>query len=444
MEGKNHWVKSGALTLLEKGSGLVFALGTAVILLRGLTKEDFAAWGVFLIITYFLEMGRSGLIQNGLVRHLSTRLEKTGDYPAICTASFFLNFSFSIVSNLFLLAATEWICTKWQSPQLYHVLPVWFLTNFVMCFFYHFNFVQQANFEFRGIFWSTFFYRGSLFFWVLACWFFGWKIELREMAFAMLAGAVVGAAASYFFAKTHLRHSRHLDFQWIRRLADFGKFVLGTNLATMFYKNVDKLMLGTLLGPAAFAIYDAAAKITAMVEVPSFSIAQVVFPHSAKRMETDGAAGIKNLYERSVAATLAIILPFVVLSLVFAEPIVWAFAGEQYMDSANVLRLTAFFGLFLPFAVQFGTVLDSTGKPDVNLFYTSITAVLNLILSFVFIKKFELYGAALATLTGYSISFLLMQRYLARTFGVDWWAVFSCLPEVYRMGFGMVRSRLLR
>ncbi len=440
-DSKKQWVKSGFLTLLEKGSGLVFALGTAVILLRALTKEDFAAWGIFLIITYFLEMGRSGLIQNGLVRFLSTSNYSSAEYSAISTASFFLNFCFSIVSNIILLAATQWICTKFHAPQLYHVLPVYFLTNFVMAFFYHFNFVQQANFEFRGIFWSTFFFRGSLFFWVLICWFLGWPIDLRQMAFSMLAGAVLGAAASWIFSQKHLSHARHLDFQWIAKLTAFGKYVLGTNLSTMFYKNIDKLTLGSVLGPAAFAIYDAAAKITAMVEVPSFSIAAVVFPQSAKRMETEGKSGIKWLYERSVGAILAIILPFVVLSLIFAEPIVWVFAGEKYMDSANVLRLTAFFGLFLPFAVQFGTILDSTGKPAVNFWYTFLTAVLNFGLSYFFVRWFGLFGAAIATLTGYSISFILMQRYLYKEFGINALNAFRQVPEIYKMGIGMVRQR---
>ncbi|MCC7504864.1 MAG: hypothetical protein IT259_06180, partial [Saprospiraceae bacterium] len=60
---RRYWLHSGLLTLLEKSAGLIFALGTAMILFRGLDKSDFAAWGVFLIVTYFLEMGRSGLLQ---------------------------------------------------------------------------------------------------------------------------------------------------------------------------------------------------------------------------------------------------------------------------------------------------------------------------------------------------------------------------------------------
>jgi O-antigen/teichoic acid export membrane protein len=438
----NYWLRSGLLTLLEKASGMVFALGTAMLLLRWLTKEDFAAWGLFLVITYFLEMGRSGLIQNGLVRFLNLHRDSPSDYAAISAASLTLNLGFSVVSNLLLWLATGWLIETWQVPQLAALLPVYFATNFVMAFLYHFNFVQQANFEFRGIFLSTFFARGVLFAWVFGSRVMGWGIELYPLPWATLAGAVLGAAGSWWFARPFLSPIQKIDFQWVLRLVAYGKFVLGTNLSAMFYKNADKLMLGSLLGPAAFSVYDAAGKVTQMVEAPSFSLAAVVFPQGADRMAREGAAGVKRLYERSVGATLAIILPFVVFVLVFADAVIHAFAGVQYAESAEVLRLTAFFGLFMPFAVQFGTVLDSTGRPATNFAYTAFTAVLNLGLSWVFIQQFGLLGAAFATLAGYSLSFVLMQIYLNKHFKINALNAFRHVPDFYKMGWSLLKNKM--
>ncbi len=442
--GNQYWLRSGLLTLLEKGSGLVFALGTSVLLYRLLSQQRLGTWELFLIITYFLEMGRSGLIQNGLIRFLAANRHDETQYPAITTASLALNFGFSILSNLVLWLMVGWLSRSYQAPELAVVLPVYFLTNFVMAWFYHCNFVQQANFEFRGIFWSTFFFRGSLFGWVLLCWFMHWPVQLWQLAAASAVGATVGAVVTWHFARPYLRHATTLDWAWIKKLLAFGKYVFGTNLSTIFYKNIDKLILGKLLDPAAIAIYGVAGRITQMVETPSFSIAAVVFPQSAARMERDGAAGVKWLYERSVGAILAIILPFVLLVLVFAEPVVWLFAGAKYAESANLLRLTAFFGLFMPFAVQFGTILDSTGRPATNFAYTLFTALLNLVLCYVFIHQIGLYGAAFATLTGYAVSFVFMQRLLRRDFDIRWWAAFGYVLEFYRLGFQLIKKRLQR
>jgi len=438
----NQWLRAGFFSLLEKGTALVFSLGTTVLLLRHLTKEDFAAWGIFIIITYFVEMGRSGLIQNALLRQLAIHRHDREAYAAISTASFLLNFSFSIFSNLLLWLGTGWVAQQYQVPQIAALFPVFFLINFVMAFYAHGSYVQQANSGFKGIFWGTMCFRGLPFAWVLFCWLTNRPIELSQLAWAIVVGVTLGGAVVWQFARPFLIFSKKIDFQWVVKLFSFGKYVLGTNLSTMFYKNIDKLTLSQLLGPAAFAVYDAAGKVTQLVEMPSFSIAAVVFPHSAERMAREGAEGVKNLYERSVAAILAIILPFLILVLLFAEPIIWLFAGEQYMASADVLRLTAFFGIFLPFAVQFGTVLDSTGRPATNFLFTLFTALLNLGLSYWFVAEFGLFGAAFATLLGYAVSFVLMQIYLFKYFKINALRAFRYVPEVYGMGWKIVRKKM--
>ncbi len=439
---RRFWLRSGLLTLMEKSVGLLFALGTAMMLLRGLDKADFTTWGVYLLITYFLEMGRSGLIQNGMVRYLILHRGEPDRYAAVSSAAMVISLAFSILSNLLLWAGISWLATTYQSPRLAEVLPVYFATNLVMAGFYHVNFVQQANFEFRGIFWSTFFFRGALFGWIAFCWLSRRPLDLGEMAWAMFGGALLGAAVSVFYAKPFLAWKKSIDIQWVKKLLSFGKYVLGTNLSTMFYKNIDKLTLGSVLGPSAFAVYDAAGKITQMIETPSFSIAAIVFPQSARKMDTEGPDGVRRLYERSVGAVLALILPFVVLSVVFAQPIIWLFAGSAYAESANVLRLTAFFGLFLPYAVQCGTVLDATGRPALNFAYTLFTAVLNLGLSYLFVARFGLMGAAWATLCGYAVSFALQQYRLSKDYGVRWWRAFTHVPDFYRMGIGLLKSKI--
>lgn len=434
-------LRSGFYTLLEKGSGLVFALGTAMLLLRGLTKADFAAWGLFLVITYFLEMGRSGLLQNGMMTFIA---QEPGQSNNIIGTALILNLGFSVVSGLIMWLSTGWLADTYQSPQLYTILPVYYLTNFVMVALYQCNFVQQAYAEFRGIFWGTFCQRGTLFLWILFCRIAARPLSLYEMAWVMLMGAILGVIASWLFARKYFPNTYKFDFQWIKKYFHYGKYVLGTNLSAMFYKNIDKLALGHIVGPAAFAVYDAAGKITQMVEAPSFSIAAAVFPHSAREMAHKGKEGVKILYERSAGAILAIIIPFLVIAVLFAPQIVRVFAGGGYGEAASVLRLTAFYGLFMPFAVQFGTVFDSTGKPGLNFSYTLFTAVLNLALNYQLVRQYGLYGAAYAMLIGYAISFVLMQEALYRHFRIRWWRAFIFIPEAYSIAWQVIRRRISR
>jgi O-antigen/teichoic acid export membrane protein len=440
-DSQRYWLRAGFFTLSEKALALLFNLGSAMLLLRLLPKESFAAWGIFVLLGYFVEMGRSGLLQNGLVRSLALRQHDRQAQAATGMAAWALNAAYSLLAGLLLWAAADGLAAQYGTPQLAALLRLYLPLCLLQAPYAQFGFVAQAHLEFRGLFWGTFFYRGALFAWVAFCWLAQRPIALPELLVALMLGQVAGTAASWFFARPHLHALQKIDFQEVKDLLGYGKYVLGTNLSTMFYKNIDKLSLGQLLGPAAFAVYDAAGRVTQMIETPSFSIAAVVFPKSAERMAAEGPQAVKELYERSVAAILAIILPFLLGVLLFAEPIIALFAGPQYADAAGVLRLTAFFGLFLPFAVQFGTVLDSAGKPQVNLAYTLATALLNLVLSVVLIPRFGLFGAAYATLGGYALSFALTQHYLHKHFNINALNAFRFVPDCYGVLWRLVGVR---
>jgi lipopolysaccharide exporter len=443
-ESQQYWIRSSLLTLLEKGFGLLFGLGMSMLLWRNLSKAEMGSWAMFVLIAAFVEMARSGMIQNALMSFIATYRDQTQSIKEIQTSAFVLSLAFSIISSVLLYFGMYFLAQKLNSPILPAIIPLYLLVNFSMILLYHANYIQQAYFEFRGIFWSTFFYRGIPFGYVLYCSLRQMNISLTTLTTSMLLGAVLGGSISTWYAWPYFNHARSVSMEWLAKVASYGKFVLGTNMSTMLYKNVDKVAIGGLLGAESLAVYDAAAKITQLVEVPSFSIAAVVFPQSAKAATESGPEGIKYLYERSVAAILAFILPFVCICFVFAEPIVVLLAGENYRESAGVLRLTALFSLFLPFAVQFGTILDSTGKPHINFRYNACVALLNLCLAYVMVQKLGLYGGAVAALITYTVSFVFMQRLLKQQYQISATSVFKQVPLMYKQVWQTLQTKMKR
>jgi O-antigen/teichoic acid export membrane protein len=441
-EGQGYWLRSGFLTLTERLAALILNLLTATFLLRLLSKEDFATWSFFILLTYFMEIGRIGLLQNGLVRFLSINKGNPSEYADISTSALILNVLYTVVAVILMYLATPWIIETWQFPRLDKMLPIYFLANIFLIWLFHFNFVQQANLEFRGIFWSTLCFRGGKFVLVMYSLATGFSIELQHLAMAKLAGTAAGAFVSWRFAAPHLKHTLSLNFSWLRKLVQYGKFVLGTNLNAMLQKSADKLAVGQLLGPAAYAIYDVAARVSHMVDAPSFSIAAVVFPQSARRMEESGRDSVSDLYERSVAVTLAIILPIMLLAFVFAGPIVILFAGSSYADSVGVLQIIVLTGVFLPYAVQFGTTMDATGQPGINYALTLTFVLVSLSLNYVLIPILGLLGGALAMMLSSSINFMLTQTILYKRFGIRWWKPILHLPYFYTFGLSLIRNNI--
>ncbi|MEM9918603.1 MAG: flippase [Bacteroidota bacterium] len=436
-------MKSGLLSILEKGSVFVFGFGSLYILARLLEDIELGTWFLFGTIVSFVEVGRTGLLQNALIKFLTTS-EDAAEKRRIATASLFLSFALTAVCIVFLLLFSELLSQALQAPMLSGLLRIYCMTTIVLIPMQQFNFMQQANFDFRGIFWSNFAWKGLFFFFLVYLFFSSTPISIQLLAYFQIGTAALAGFISFWFGRPYLQFSRQLSFPWVRELFNFGRFVFGTNLSTMIYKTLDRMMISglTVSGAAAVGVYEIAIRFTNLVEVPTFSVASVVFPKSSEKMAREGTVAIKNLYEQSVGAILAIVLPFLLFIFIFAEPIIVILATEEYLSSVPVLRTTIWFGLFIPFAVQFGTVVDSIGKPKVNFYFTLIGLILNIVLNYVFITRMGVIGAAYGTLLSYGLLFVITQLVLNRLIGTNPINVFRHILPFYRKGYNLAYNFL--
>ena len=444
----NYWLKSGFYALLNQLTQLIFNLGTVAIIWRALDEKACGVWVLYLTVTAFIEVGRTGLLQNGLMRFLAQTPQS--EHAKINTASLFLSVSLSVLFVLALVFGGSAMGHFFDSTQLVELLSIYAATTFVLSGLYQFNFIQQANLDFRGLFWSSFVKNGLLFGYVLYLQLGHKTFNLNHLAYCQLFAAIPATCVAYGFAKRYFSLSKSIDWQWVKQLFQYGKYTFGTNIATMTYKNVDKGLLGRFLLEKV-STYDLAIKINNMAEMPSMTLATILFPQSAKRANTQGTEGgatAKYLYEKSVGVILSILVPMVIFILIFADIMVTFIGSEKYANSAPVLRLTVFYGIFMAFAMQFGTILDSIGKPKLNFYITALGAVVNLSFNYMFIKGFGLYGAAYGSLMAMSIMFVVMQVILKRLLGVDVMNVFQYMlafyKEIWMIGRGFFNKKRLK
>lgn len=422
---------------------MLFGFGGFILLVRVLPdKASYGVWVLFLSIVSVIEVGRIGLLQNALVKFLS--IDNQGDEAGrITTASIVLNGMLTLMIVLFCLLLSPLATMIFNAPELASLLRIYCLTTVALIPFYQCNYIQQANLDFKGIFWGNVAKGGILFGFILYLFIGKMPVHLSQLAFTQLVGAVVASLVSWLFARKYAVFSKKIDWNWVRKLFAYGKFVLGTNISTQLYKTVDKLLLGSLPGggPAAVAVYDAAIRITNLTDVPTASMASILFPQSSRRIQ-QGNGAVKDLYEKAVGAILAFMIPCVIGVLLLADWLIFITAGAAYAESANLLRITILFGLFLPYAVQFGTVLDSIGKPQVNFAYTLGSLLLTGLFNVLLIPQMGVYGAAIGTLTAYAITFAFMQFYLYKTLNVNPLNPFLYMVRFYGRTFNFAKQKI--
>ncbi len=180
----------------------------------------------------------------------------------------------------------------------------------------------------------------------------------------------------------------------------------------LMYTYIDSTMLSLMKGDEPVGWYNAAYRLVfAMMFIPTATM-KVVFP-ALSLYYKQSMDLFKSLFERSFKVMF--LLGFSIAALIFSlsDRIIALLFGEEYLPAANALKIlvwstaTIFIGTVQTHATRASNQQGFTAK------VVSASAVLNVVLNFILIPKYSLYGAAFATLASELFTFLLHSRYLA-------------------------------
>ncbi|MBK0381726.1 flippase [Pedobacter sp. SD-b] len=439
----NYWIRSGFINVLQNFASVIFGFGSFFFLVRVLSKHDFGEWTVYMTTITILNIFRDGLIKNALIKFLSGASEE--DKPKIMTAAFTINMIITVVIVVLNLALGSLLARLLKSPDLvnlFYLFNIIYVLNGVLT---QFNCIEQANLKFKGVFVSNTVFQAIYFFYVLYCFVFNVDIPLYHLVVVQIFGSLVAMVIAYFYTRSYLNFAFGFFKTWMIKLFNYGKYAFGTSMSSILSGSVDQMMLSGIISPIASGVFNVAVKIVNLIDIPTTAVANIVFPQSAKRMETEGKESIKYLYEKSVGTILAILIPGLIFIYIFPDFILYLLAGNKYTNAGSILRVTLLYTLLIPFGRQFGTILDSIGKTKTTFYIVVVTAATNLILNYFFILNMGIIGAAYATLISNILGFTIAQIILRKELGVKFYHAFvyayRFYPEFYQ---NFVKPQVIR
>jgi lipopolysaccharide exporter len=438
---QSYWLRSGAFKLFERASIVIFGFIAYYALVRYTTKEEFGTWGVFLMLTGFIEQFRYGFISNGLVRYLN-HTDSREDYIRVETGALSLNVAVTVLISIFLWTCSDWIGSATNAPLISPMLQIYAFLNFLMVPVFHLEMMQRANMDFKGSSLGQFANKGLYSLLLIVYIFYYQSVSLTEVVMLQGVGIVAGTFITYYYGSKYMSFTWRFSFSTLKEQLHYGKYTFGTFISAYMMRNIDSWMLTALLGPTAVAPYVLALKISNIFEVPANTVSQVIFPKMVRAIKEEGVQAARPYYEKSVAILFSVMLPFVAFTLLFAQQIVTLIGEVRYAEAIPVLQITVLYGLLLPLDKQVGVMLDATGKQKMNTLFVLRNAILNIVLNYIFIINMGLIGAALATLTTYIISVILNQIYVGRTFNVSTVNYFKYIGSSYTKAWGMLNRRL--
>ena len=223
---------------------------------------------------------------------------------------------------------------------------------------------------------------------------------LPALALGELAGTV-------YLALPLLREwDRKVDLAAAWTIFRSSGFLVSSSILGALTRTADVVLIALLLGEAQVGLYTAAYRICFLVVALALALHSAYLPRFA-RTAVESVAATSGLARRALQSAASLAIPTVVGGWILAAPLMKNLFGEAFAPASGAFRLLllAMGILFLDgVLLQLLVVFDRT-RPE--LLIRAAAAVLNLALNLLWIPRFGIEGAAMATLLAESAIFLL-------------------------------------
>lgn len=226
----------------------------------------------------------------------------------------------------------------------------------------------------------------------------------------------------------------------LKEILGFSLFVFLAQIVDMLYWATDKLIIGWAIGTVGTAVYNIGASFNGYVTGISTAISGVLMPRiTSMAVKDTPKAEFTNLFIK-VGRLQFIIISFIVSAFVaFGRQFIGIWAGEGYEDAYYVALLTML-PVTVPLIQNTGlNILYATNKHKFRSVVYACIALLNVILTFIWVGKYGIIGAAMATCLAYVIgNILIINWYYYKKIGIDiplfWKNILHMSPLMFAMG----------
>jgi PST family polysaccharide transporter len=212
---------------------------------------------------------------------------------------------------------------------------------------------------------------------------------LTSLSF-IISGIFSLVIAKYYF---------HISFFWPKKIVVLsqlkkGWFIFSSNLSVSLFTTSTTFILGIFTDNQSVGLFAAADKIITAIKGLNAPISQSIYPVISKKIVENKREGISFILKFGKIIIFSNLL-FSILLFILAKPICTYILGDGYQESIHLLRIMA----FLPLIIVTSNLcaiqgLYNLGKAYLVSKYLIIIGISHLVLIFLLIPQFGVYGAA--------------------------------------------------
>lgn len=228
------------------------------------------------------------------------------------------------------------------------------------------------------------------------------KLNIEWFVFALLLDTIILACGYVYFYQI----KADSVFKWVFN-STLAKYLIKNSwplalsaVLVSIYMKIDQLMVENYLGTGSLGIYSTVVQLSESWYFIPVAIVTSVFPAimNAKRDDSERyKKRLQNMYDLMVWISLS-----VAIFMTFASPFIYRLVYKpEFWDGAHVLTIHVWAGIFVFLGSASGQYLIAEGYTKLSMLRTGMGALVNIVLNIIWIPKYGIMGAALATLIAY-------------------------------------------
>lgn len=259
-----------------------------------------------------------------------------------------------------------------------------------------------------------------------------------------LAFTILGLAANVLYCRLRLGmqiNCRYFEKAIFVDLSKYTFFIFLNDLVYYVNSNVDKLLLGRIMGTIAVAIYSVGYTLNTYYNTMTWVVPEMYIPAVNRAAVADDSAMLNALFIKMGRINNYLTLLVISGFLLFGQRFIWLWVGEDY-NEAFYAACILFAAGYVPAVQTLGdNIQNALNKHQIRSIVYFVIMCANIVLSVFLIRRFGIIGTCLGTLFASMIGEgIFMNIYYHKKIGLNiiafWAEVSKWYPFVLVLGVG--------
>ncbi len=402
------------LSLTGNVANAILGFGSIALVARLLSKEDMGAWFMFMTAYIFADLLRAGIIHTSLVRFAASSDQE--QFREVSGSGWLISIITTLLISVITLLSDIFFSDYINNAGFRLFLSWYWLAAITTLPFNYAAWLLQSKSSFEKVLYIRLLNQLSFIACILIALITG-RNSVEVVLGSFIFSGLLPSSISLWAGWSMISSVKFATKKMMKDLFNFGKFSMGTLMGSNLLRSSDTLLIGFLLSAKDLACYSIPLKLIEVIEILLRSFAASAMPVMSKLRSPENKDELRSAFYRYTGLLSILLLPLIAMSILFADSLVVLLGGEQYAESAYVLRILAVYAAFLPLDRFSGITLDIIGKPYLNFIKVILMLIVNVSGDIIAITYFGNIGSVavvsiLTFLTGVIFGNFFLKKYL--------------------------------